>query len=56
MQEMQETHGFDPWVSKIPWRGKCTPLQYSCLENFCGQRSLANYSLWGMGLQKVRHD
>ena len=23
----------DPWVKKIPWRGKGNPLQYSCLEN-----------------------
>ena len=26
-------HGFNPWVRKIPWRRKCNPLQYSCLEN-----------------------
>ena len=26
-------HGFSPWVGKIPWRRKCNPLQYSCLEN-----------------------
>ena len=25
--------GFNPWVGKIPWRRKCNPLQYSCLEN-----------------------
>ena len=25
--------GFDPWVGKIPWRRKCNPLQYSCLDN-----------------------
>jgi len=25
--------GFDFWVEKIPWRRKCNPLQYSCLEN-----------------------
>ena len=24
---------FDSWVRKIPWRRKCNPLQYSCLEN-----------------------
>ena len=29
MQEMR----FDPWVSKIPWRGNGYPLQCSCLEN-----------------------
>ena len=23
----------DPWNGKIPWRRKCQPLQYSCLEN-----------------------
>ena len=23
------------------------PCQYSCLGNFCGQRSLAGYSPWG---------
>ena len=23
------------------------PLQYSCLKNFHGQRSLEGYSLWG---------
>ena len=26
-------HRFYPWVGKIPWRRKCYPLQYSCLEN-----------------------
>ena len=25
--------GFNTWVGKIPWRRKCSPLQYSCLEN-----------------------
>ena len=25
--------GFDPWVSKIPWRRNGNPLQYSCLQN-----------------------
>ena len=28
-----KSHGFDPWVRKIPWRGNGNPLQYSCLEN-----------------------
>ena len=27
--------------------GKGNPLQYSCLENPYGQRSLAGYSPWG---------
>ena len=25
--------GSHPWVGKIPWRRKCNPFQYSCLEN-----------------------
>ena len=24
---------FNPLVGKIPWRRKCNPFQYSCLEN-----------------------
>ena len=24
---------FEPWVRKVPWRRKCNPLQYSCLDN-----------------------
>ena len=42
--------GFDPWVGKIPWRRAWQPppaLQYSCLENPHGQRSLMGYSLQG---------
>ena len=29
------------WLGKIPWRRKCNPLQYSCLEKSRGQRSQA---------------
>ena len=36
---------FDPWVRKIPWRRGWQPIQYSCLENPRGQRSLEGYSL-----------
>ena len=25
--------GSDPWVSKVPSRRACNPLQYPCLEN-----------------------
>ena len=32
MQEMQETWAWSR-VRKIPWRRKCTLLQYPCLEN-----------------------
>ena len=39
--------GFDPWVGKIPGGGNDNPLQYSCLENSHGQRSLAGYIQWG---------
>ena len=34
---------FDPFVG----RRNGSPLQYSCLENPHGQRSLAGYSPWG---------
>ena len=40
--------GFDLWVEKIPWRRAWHPLQYSCLENSHGQRSLVGYSPWGL--------
>ena len=33
--------------------GNSNPLQYSCLENFCGQKSLVGSSPWGC---RVRHD
>ena len=43
---MKET-GFNSWVGKIPWRENGNSLQYSCLENPRGQRSLAGNSRWG---------
>ena len=39
--------GFNPWVGKNPWRRHEYPLQYSCLENPHGQRSLMSYCPWG---------
>ena len=39
--------GFNPWVGKNPWRRHEYPLQYSCLENPHGQRSLMGYCPWG---------
>ena len=33
-------------LGRSPGRGHGTPLQYSCLENLHGQRSLASYSPW----------
>ena len=35
------------WIGTIPWRREHYPLQYSCLENPHGHRSLASYSPWG---------
>ena len=44
--EMRET-----WVQYLGWQdpggGHSNPLQYSCLQNPHGQRSLARYSPWG---------
>ena len=36
-----------PGSGRPPGGGHGNPLQYSCLENPHGQRSLAGYSLWG---------
>ena len=35
------------WVRSWVGGGHGNPLQYSCLENPHGQRSLADYSPWG---------
>ena len=43
---MQEP-GFDPWVGRSPGGKHGNPLQYSCLENPHGQKSLVGYSPWG---------
>ena len=37
----------NPVVSYTHGEGNGNPLQYSCLENPHGQRSLAGYSPWG---------
>ena len=39
--------GLDPWVAKIPWRGKWQPTSVFLPGGSHGQGSLANYSLWG---------
>ena len=36
-----------PGLGRSPGEGNANPLQYSCLENSHGQRSLAGYSPWG---------
>ena len=43
MQETKEMRIWS-WVRKIPWSRNGNPLQYSCLGNFHGQRSLTGYS------------
>ena len=39
--------GSIPGFGRAPGEGNGYPLQYSCLENPHGQRSLAGYSPWG---------
>ena len=39
--------GLIPGSGRSPGGGRGNPLQCSCLENLCGQRSLAAYSPWG---------
>ena len=34
-------------LGRSPGRGHGNPLQYSCLENLHGQKSLVVYSPWG---------
>ena len=36
-----------PGLGRSPGGGHSNPLQYSCLENAHGQRSLVGYSPWG---------
>ena len=47
-------HEFDPWVGKIPWRGKWKSSPVLLPGKFHGQRSQVDYSPWGS--QRVRHD
>ena len=39
--------GSIPGLGKSPGESNGNPLEYSCLENPHGQRSLASYSPWG---------
>ena len=41
-------------LGKSPGGGYGNPLQYSCLDNPHGQRSLGG--LWSIGLHRVGHD
>ena len=46
--------GLDPWVRKIPWRGKWQPTSVVLHGKFHGPRTLAGYSL--QGCKNVGHD
>ena len=39
--------GSIPGLGRFPGGGHGNPLQYSCLENPHGERSLVDYSPWG---------
>ena len=43
---MRETLGSIPGLGRSPGEGNGNQLQYSCLENSHGQRSLAGYRPW----------
>ena len=40
--------GLVPDLDRSPGGRHDNPLEYSCLENLHGQRSLAGYNLWGL--------
>ena len=46
--------GFDPWVGKIPWRGKWQPTPVFLPGEFHGLRRAGG--LKSMGSQRVRHN
>ena len=50
---MQETLDSIPGLGRSPRGGHGNPLQYSCLENPHGKRSLVVCILWGC--KNVRH-
>ena len=41
-----KTHGFHPWVGKIPWRRKWQPSPVFLPGESHGQRSLVDYRPW----------
>ena len=45
--------GLIPGLERSPGRGHGSPLQYSCLENPHGQRSLVGYGPWS---RRAGHD
>ena len=44
-------HDFEPWMGKILWRGKCSPLQYACMGNpmdrGAWQKTMGSFGPWG---------
>ena len=44
----------DPWIREIPWRRKQQPTAVFLPGEFHAQRSLADYSPWG--LNRVGHN
>ena len=42
-----KTHGFNPWVKKIPGRRRYQPIPVFLPREFHGQKSLEGYSPWG---------
>ena len=45
---------FDSWVRKIPWRREWQPTPVFLPGECHGQKSLVDYSSWG--LQRIRHN
>ena len=43
-----KSHGFDPWVGKIPWRRKWQPTPVFLPGKSHGQRRLADYIVHGV--------
>ena len=48
--------GSIPGLGRSPGGGHGNPLQYSCLENPHGQRTLAGYSPWGHKVSDMTDD
>ena len=44
VKTFSKTHGFDPWVGKIPWRMKWQTTPVFLPGEFHRQRSLSGYS------------
>ena len=49
-----DTHGFEPWVGKIPWRRKWQLIPVFLPGKSHWQRRLAGYSAWGRSKESDR--